>query len=122
MFLNFSRVRWREMEVKGRHLLVDLWLDQELNDELMKKFTNVIDEDLTVVQKNQFHFEPYGLTVAYILAESHFTVHTYPEHKYLSMDIYICNDAINLDLILEKMLSGVMVKRINRKILDRGIY
>lgn len=109
------------MDVKGRHLLVDLWLDEKMTDEIVNKIASVVDEDLTVVQKNQFYFEPYGLTMAYILAESHFTVHTYPEHNYLSMDIYICNEEINLDLILEKMLSGVKVKKLTRKLLERGL-
>jgi len=109
------------LDIRGRHLLVDLWLDQELTDHVVEKLTGVIEEELTVVQKNKFHFEPYGLTIAYILAESHFTAHTYPEHQFISMDIYICAPEINLEAILDRMVAGIKIKKIQTKSLDRGL-
>ena len=37
-------------------------------------------------------FEPYGLTVLVLLAESHLAIHTYPEHGYCAVDIFTCGD------------------------------
>jgi S-adenosylmethionine decarboxylase len=109
------------MDTKGKHLLCDIWLDESVSDELVKKITDVIDTNLTVMNRSSYKFEPEGLTVAYILAESHFTMHTYPESNYLSVDIYICSNDFDLDLLLVKMLDGLKVRKLTKKLVIRGI-
>lgn len=32
-----------------------------------------------------------GFTIVFLLAESHISLHTWPEHSYASMDVYVCN-------------------------------
>lgn len=109
------------MDTKGMHLLCDIWFDEPVDNKLVDKLTSVVDENLTVMNRSRYDFEPEGSTIAYILAESHFTVHTYPEHQYISMDIYICTDEIDLDGILEKMLSGIKVSKMTKNLVVRGI-
>lgn len=109
------------MDTRGKHLLCDLWFNDEVNNQLVDRLTSVIDENLTVMNRSRYDFEPHGSTLAYILAESHFTIHTYPEHKYLSMDIYICTDEVDLDAILEKMVAGLNVRKMTKKLVVRGV-
>ena len=41
---------------------------------------------------DRFHqFEPHGVTGAVILAESHLTIHTWPELGAVTLDVYVCN-------------------------------
>jgi len=44
----------------------------------------------------QAHFHPFGagkgITGVVLLAESHITVHTWPEHDYAAFDIFMCGD------------------------------
>jgi S-adenosylmethionine/arginine decarboxylase-like enzyme len=37
-------------------------------------------------------FHPQGYTFLFLLSESHLSVHTFPEKKYLSFDLYTCRD------------------------------
>jgi len=38
------------------------------------------------------HFDPQGITCVIAIAESHLVIHTWPEHKFASIDIYTCGD------------------------------
>ncbi len=46
---------------------------------------------LTVVAQTGHQFSPVGYTYAYVLSESHFTIHTYPEYGSCYIDIFCCN-------------------------------
>jgi S-adenosylmethionine decarboxylase proenzyme len=53
--------------------------------------------ELNVVAESGHQFYPYGVTYVLILAESHLTIHTYPEHRNVYIDIFCCNDQFNED-------------------------
>lgn len=38
------------------------------------------------------HFSPHGLSGVVVIAESHITIHTWPEHHYAAVDIFTCGD------------------------------
>ncbi len=41
---------------------------------------------------SQFHqFEPIGTTGVVILSESHLAVHTWPESRHVTLDVFVCN-------------------------------
>src|SRR5213083_740013 len=46
---------------------------------------------MTVVGDRFFQFEPQGVTGTVLLAESHLAIHTWPEHGFVSVDVYVCN-------------------------------
>jgi S-adenosylmethionine decarboxylase len=46
---------------------------------------------LQVVGASAHTFPGGGCTVAVLLAESHVTVHTWPEHASVALDVYVCN-------------------------------
>ena len=46
----------------------------------------------TVLQISQHQFEPQGVTVVALLAESHVAVHTYPEERSYMVDVCTCGD------------------------------
>jgi len=46
---------------------------------------------LHVVARTGHQFPPCGYSYAYVLSESHFTIHTYPEHQSCYIDIFCCN-------------------------------
>jgi S-adenosylmethionine decarboxylase proenzyme len=85
----------------GIHLLLDV-SDVEDKDILQyldvgkKGLETIIEKcELTVVGEVGYQFQPYGYTYAYILSESHFTIHTYPEKKSCYIDIFCCNETFN---------------------------
>jgi S-adenosylmethionine/arginine decarboxylase-like enzyme len=46
---------------------------------------------LTVVGERAFEFAGGGYTLATLLAESHVTLHTWPEFEMVALDVYVCN-------------------------------
>ena len=49
------------------------------------------DTGLTVVGDSFHQFEPQGVTGTVLLAESHLAIHTWPEHGFVTVDVYVCN-------------------------------
>jgi S-adenosylmethionine decarboxylase len=78
----------------GLHLLIDLWDADRLDD------LDHIEAALRVVAKvaratvlhGHFHvFTPHGgVTGVLLLAESHISIHTWPERRFASIDIFMC--------------------------------
>jgi S-adenosylmethionine/arginine decarboxylase-like enzyme len=53
------------------------------------------DHQFTILEESQHIFKPQGFTLCFILSESHFIVHTYPERQFLSLDLYTCRQYKN---------------------------
>lgn len=49
------------------------------------------DSGLTIVGDRFHQFEPQGVTGTVLLAESHLAIHTWPEHGFVTVDVYVCN-------------------------------
>lgn len=67
----------------------------------------------TVLGSNFHAFEPQGVSGFVIIAESHFSVHAWPEYGYAAVDIFTCGDTIDFDAAIkylrEAMHSGSVV-------------
>ena len=79
----------------GRHVFVDVWdADPErINDEkevLLALQRACVDAGALVLHAWSHSFEPQGVTALVGLAESHASVHTYPEFGYYAADIFTC--------------------------------
>jgi S-adenosylmethionine decarboxylase proenzyme len=84
----------------GHHLLAEFYHcnSNVLNNlQLIKKIMTeaAVACGATVVQ-NCFHqFNPYGVSGVIVIAESHLTIHTWPELEYAAVDLFTCGDACN---------------------------
>ena len=66
-------------------------------------------------------FRPQGMTAVWVLSESHFAVHTYPEHNYLSIDCYTCGEGGNPHAAVEHLLAALSpVVRYSAQAVARG--
>ena len=74
---------------RGIHLLLDIYWDTVPD---LLSFAEEVETgcNLHVIKTLHHHFTPQGQTYLALLAESHFSIHTYPEHKYWSVDLYTC--------------------------------
>ena len=78
----------------GTHLLVDLWHAHNLSD------PDLIDKALraaatragaTILHSHFHHFSPNGgVSGVVVLAESHISIHTWPERQFAAIDIFMC--------------------------------
>ena len=84
------------IEPKGQHLIIDLYHASHLNDmALMKEAIHeiVLKTETTLLFENFHHFHPSGITGIACLAESHISVHTWPEHHFAAFDVFMCGKA-----------------------------
>jgi S-adenosylmethionine decarboxylase len=51
----------------------------------------------TVVSRAFHQFEPMGTTGVLVLAESHFSAHTYPENNKIYIDVFCCSPSFDPD-------------------------
>jgi S-adenosylmethionine decarboxylase proenzyme len=80
--------------------------------------------DFSVLTKSQHQFEPQGLTVLYMLSESHISIHTFPEQQYLAFDIYTCRDYEDDRIYMEiydKLVKWFQCDRKTPTIISRGV-
>ena len=81
----------------GTHILLELshcpaqlLLEKEL---LSQTLVDAATRAGATVVKPVFHqFSPHGLSGVVVIAESHITAHTWPEHRYAAIDIFTCGD------------------------------
>lgn len=81
----------------GTHLIIDLWGASHLDDipRMEKAFLDCVKEcGATLLHIHMHHFTPNGgVSGVAVLAESHISVHTWPERDYAAFDVFMCGDA-----------------------------
>jgi S-adenosylmethionine decarboxylase len=74
------------------------------------------------IMESAFHrFEPQGVSGTVILAESHLSIHTWPEKGYAAMDFYTCGDHTNPWLACEHAAKVLSAKSMLTTEFKRGI-
>ncbi len=108
------------MDTRSQHLLFDAVCENDLTQANIESIKEIIEARLTVVNKIEHKFTPQGETIVFILAESHFTLHTYPENKFISLDIYVCNMDVDLQKIVNEISQKVNFEKVEQRIIPRG--
>ncbi|WP_343074961.1 adenosylmethionine decarboxylase [sulfur-oxidizing endosymbiont of Gigantopelta aegis] len=85
------------VEYSGTHLLIDLWGATQLDD--VQHIKNTLEACVVACNASLLHIHCHqfsdtgGISGVAILAESHISVHTWPERAYAAFDIFMCGDA-----------------------------
>ena len=92
----------------GEHFIVDLsecdrdlLMNPERSYELFS--SAVKSAGLTVVDEGLFKFAPHGFTAFLLLAESHASLHAWPEYGYCAIDLFTCNIGQNMIPLIEEL-------------------
>jgi S-adenosylmethionine decarboxylase len=116
------------MKSLGKHLIVELYgcSFERLND--LVQVEEILIEAVklskaTIVQPVFHQYSPHGVSGVVVIAESHFSIHTWPEYGYCALDIFMCGDQIDSDTSLEFLKTrfgakSMAVMEIKRGILD----
>ncbi|MDW8252052.1 MAG: adenosylmethionine decarboxylase [Myxococcales bacterium] len=76
----------------------------------------------TVLRALFHRFEPQGVSGVVILAESHLTVHTWPEYRYAAVDLFSCSDRIRVEPVVTVLRTGLCSEDIRvMALLPRGV-
>lgn len=95
----------------GRHVLVECYgCDHAILsscDAVRDAMVGAARGSGATVLGHQFHaFEPQGVSGFVVIAESHFSVHAWPEHDYAAVDIFTCGEVIDTERAVELVAAG----------------
>ena len=75
----------------------------------------------TVISHHSHRFEPIGVSVVLILAESHLSLHSWPEHGIASMDVFTCGTSIDPSGARDYLSKRLEASRVSEMLVDRGL-
>ncbi len=107
----------------GAHLIIDLYDadkldDLELIEQTLKKCVEAAGATLLHIHLHPF--EPNGgVSGVAVLAESHISIHTWPEHRYAALDIFMCGQA-RPERCIEVLLEAFAPRRVAIEEILRG--
>ncbi|KUF11745.1 adenosylmethionine decarboxylase [Pseudoponticoccus marisrubri] len=89
-------IRDGESVYAGNHLIIEVVNGDGLDDEarIQQAFRDCVDTcGATLLHIHTHKFSPQGVSGVAVLAESHISVHTWPEIGYGAFDVFMCGDA-----------------------------
>jgi len=110
---------------QGKHLLLELYkCDYEkLNDESFLRCSLNRAAKLanaTVLNLISNKFDPQGVTAIALLAESHISIHTWPESNYSAVDIFTCGQNMVPELASQYLIKALRAKEHYLRVVDRN--
>ena len=107
----------------GAHLIIDLYEAERLDDiaHVEAALRDCVEASgATLLHIHLLHFEPNGgVSGVAVLAESHISIHSWPEHGYAALDVFMCGNA-NPDACVPVLRKAFKPKNIAVSELLRG--
>lgn len=110
----------------GRHILVEFYnCDKEVlkdHSYIEKIMCEAARRSNATVVTSCFHeFNPWGVSGAVIIQESHLTIHTWPEYCYASVDLFTCGDSVNPWIAFNYLEDNLKAERSESTEVSRGV-
>lgn len=114
------------MKALGCHILMELsCCSQEIIKDLLKVKEIMIQaarEAETEIREVAFHkFSPHGISGVVVIAESHLSIHTWPEYRYAAVDIYTCGNSAKPWKACEYIAKSFLAQSVVTTEVKRGI-
>ena len=106
----------------GVHLIIDLHGAKRLNDidHIETTLRRCVEAaNATLLHIHLHHFQPTGVSGVAVLAESHISIHTWPEAGYAALDVFMCGTA-EPDKCIPVLRDAFSAKRVGVNELLRG--
>ncbi|ABM72966.1 DUF206 [Prochlorococcus marinus str. MIT 9515] len=115
----------KKLIYKSKHFLLELYrCDYEkLNDESFLRCTlnNAAKlANATILNLISNKFEPQGVTAIALLAESHLSIHTWPEAHYSAVDIFTCGQNMKPDISCQYLIQALMAEEHLLRVINRN--
>lgn len=114
------------MYALGKHLLVEL---KDCEAEALSSLEKVRDAlvsaarqaEATIVDVSFHEFNPFGISGMVIIAESHLSIHTWPEYGYAAVDIFTCGEAVKPEVAASYLIERFGSRSASVVEMKRGI-
>jgi S-adenosylmethionine decarboxylase len=114
------------MKKLGRHILAEFTgCNRDLlnNPSEMKRIlTNAARQAEATIVETVFHqYNPHGLSGVVVIAESHLSIHTWPEYGYVAADFFTCGDQVDPWKACQYMGEQLGCAEMDTREISRGI-
>ena len=114
------------MQILGRHLLAEFahCTPHPLSDRATLEFIMkeaVRKSGATMVDAVFHQYNPQGLSGVVVIAESHISIHTWPEYNFASVDCYTCGTHADPWKAVEYLKEALECKKLHVTEHNRGI-
>jgi len=109
----------------GRQILAEFFncnrdiLNDSVKIELFMKKA-ALECGATIVSSSFHTFNPHGISGVVVIAESHLTIHTWPEYGYAAVDVFTCGDLVNPQTAIQSLEQNLNAEKIEIKEFVRG--
>jgi len=113
------------MKSLGQQLIVELYgCDRTLLDD-PSRLEQILTESIrrsggTIIRPCFHQFSPHGVTGVVVIAESHVSIHTWPEFGYCALDVFTCGTQVQTDRIFEYVRSELQAQETSVMEVKRG--
>jgi S-adenosylmethionine decarboxylase len=76
----------------------------------------------TIVDVVFHEFNPFGVSGVVVIAESHLSIHTWPEYRYAAVDIFSCGDTLQPEVAATYLVEQFGAERTSVVELQRGLF
>jgi len=115
----------QKLSHQSKHLLLELYRCdcEKLNDEsFLRCILNRAAKlaNAKVLNLISHKFSPQGVTAIALLAESHISIHTWPESNYSAVDIFTCGQNMMPELASQYLIESLMAKEHSLRVIERN--
>ena len=108
----------------GHHILLEFWEAKDINSirAIKKALAQAVKACGATLLKIELHkFSPQGVSGVAIIAESHISIHTWPEYQYTAIDIFTCGNEVDPYQAISSLKSSFKPKDVQLLEVKRGI-
>ncbi len=114
------------MNALGRQVLVEYYhCDSGVLNDRDRIATAMVEaanlSGATVVEEVFHLFNPHGISGVVVIAESHLSIHTWPEYGYAAVDLFTCGDEIQPEKALDHLKAALGAESVSIMELKRGV-
>jgi S-adenosylmethionine decarboxylase len=111
----------------GRHLLLELYdCSSEILTNLETVKTTLVEAakraEATIVDVVFHEFNPFGISGVVVIAESHLSIHTWPEYRYAAVDIFSCGETLKPAAAAQYLVEQFGASRASCVEVKRGVF
>jgi S-adenosylmethionine decarboxylase len=111
----------------GRHLLLELFdCAPDALDSLEAVKGALVEAakraHATIVDVVFHEFNPFGISGVVVIAESHLSIHTWPEYRYAAVDIFSCGELLKPEVAANYLVEHFGSERASVVELQRGMF
>ena len=115
----------KKIKYAGIHLTAEFWNGKIVEDEQELKemmWGAAKAAESTPLATTVYKFSPQGITGVVLLAESHISIHTWPEINYTAIDLFTCGDKTRPEKALEFFKKELNPTKVEIKNIKRGKF